>query len=281
MGNIFSGLEAMGLAGLSEVKIYEEEKVEPVKKQILEPQVHIVTEEELIFDKKMTCPVCDIEFKVKTVKSGKPKFLGADTDLRPKYVGIDSIKYDAIVCPDCGYAALSRFFSYMTSAQARLIKDNVSASFRGLPETGSVYTYEEAIARHQLALYNAIVKKAKSSERAYTCLKLAWLFRGMKENPPEDVKDIDNFKMECYKNELEMLKNAFEGFTVSRAKEDFPICGMDQWTFDYLLADLAARLGKYDIAAKLASSIIVARTANTKLKERARSLRDEIKDKIK
>lgn len=281
MGNIFSGLEAMGLAGLSEVKIYEEEKVEPVKKQALEPQVHIVTEEELIFDKKMTCPVCDIEFKVKTVKSGKPKFLGADSDLRPKYVGIDSIKYDAIVCPDCGYAALSRFFSYMTSAQAKLIKDNVSASFRGLRESGSVYTYEEAIARHQLALYNAIVKKAKNSERAYTCLKLAWLFRGMKENPPEDTKDIDNYKMECYKKELEMLKNAFEGFTVSRAKEDFPICGMDQWTFDYLLADLAARLGKYDIAAKLASSIIVARTANTKLKERARSLRDEIKDKIK
>lgn len=281
MGNIFSGLEAMGLQGLSEVKIYEEEKVEVAKKQALEPIVHTVTEEELIFDKKITCPVCDMEFKVKTVKSGKSKFLGADSDLRPKYVGIDSIKYDAIVCPDCGYAALSRFFSYMTSAQAKLIKDNVSASFRGLPESGSVYTYEEAIARHQLALYNTIVKKAKNSERAYTCLKIAWLFRGMKENPPEDTKDIDSFRKECYKNELEMLKNAFEGFTVSRAKEDFPICGMDQWTFDYLLADLAARLGKYDIAAKLASSIIVARTANTKLKDRARSLRDEIKDKIK
>ena len=78
-----------------------------------------------------------------------------------------------------------------------------------------------------------------------------------------------------------MLKNAFEGFMVSRAKEDFPICGMDQWTFDSLLADLAARLAKYDVASKLASSVIVARTANTKLKERARSLRDEIKDKIK
>lgn len=282
MGNIFSGLASMGLAGLSEVKIYEEEKTEtPVRTQSTEPQVHVVTEEELLFDKKITCPVCDMEFKVKTVKSGKPKFLGADSDLRPKYVGIDSIKYDAIVCPNCGYGALSRFFSYMTSAQAKLIKDNVSANFRGLPESGAVYTYEEAIARHQLALYNTIVKKGKNSEKAYTCLKIAWLYRGMKENPPEDTKDVDSFKRVCYKNELEMLANAFEGFMVSRSKEDFPICGMDQWTFDYLIADLAARLGKYDIAAKLASSIIVARTANTKLKERARSLRDEIKDKIK
>ena len=54
MGNIFSGLEAMGLQGLSEVKIYEEEKVEVAKKQALEPIVHTVTEEELIFDKKIT-----------------------------------------------------------------------------------------------------------------------------------------------------------------------------------------------------------------------------------
>ena len=60
-------------------------------------------------------------------------------------------------------------------------------------------------------------------------------------------------------------------------KEDFPICGMDECTFDYLLADLALKLGKYDIADKYASAVIVARTANTKLKERARSLRDIIK----
>ena len=78
-----------------------------------------------------------------------------------------------------------------------------------------------------------------------------------------------------------MIASAFEGFMVSRAKEDFPICGMDQWTFDYLLADLAARVGKYEIASKLATSIIVSRAAKTQLKERDRSLRDEIKDKIK
>ena len=68
---------------------------------------------------------------------------------------------------------------------------------------------------------------------------------------------------------------------VSRSKEDFPICGMDEATFDYLLADLAFRLGKYEISAKLASSVIVSRTATRKLKEKARDLRDIIKTKIK
>lgn len=277
MSDVFSGLESLGLTGLSKVKIYEEEKPEPVKEIAKEVTVPVVQEADFLFDKKILCPVCNQEFKAKTVKTGKPRLLGADSDLRPKYSGIDSIKYDAIVCPNCGYAALSRFFSYMTGAQAKLIKENVTSSFKGFSEKGDTYSYEDAIKRHKLALYNSIVKKSKNSERAYTCLKIAWLFRGMKENLPADTKDAAKVKEQCSKSELEMIESAFEGFSVSRSKEDFPICGMDECTFDYLLADLALKLGKLDIADKYASSVIVARTANTKLKERARSLRDIIK----
>ncbi len=278
---VFSGLESMGFAGLSNVKIYEEEKQETAAVKADKPVVPVVQESDFLFEKKMSCPVCDREFKTKTVKTGKPRLLGADSDLRPKYSGIDSIKYDAIVCPNCGYAALSRFFSYMTSAQAKLIRENVANGFKGIPKSGETYTYEEAINRHKLALYNSIVKKSKNSEKAYTCLKIAWLYRGMRENLPADTADIEAVKKQCLKNEQEMISNAFEGFSVSRAREDFPICGMDECTFDYLLADLAFKLGKYDTASKYASEVIVARTANTKLKERARNLRDEIKSKLK
>ncbi len=274
MSDIFSGLESMGLGGLDDVKIYDEEKKEGGKISAAAEAVHVVTESDFIFDKKIQCPVCDREFKAKTVKTGKPRLIGSDSDLRPKYSGIDSIKYDAIVCPHCGYAALSRYFGYMTTAQAHLIKENVSAKFKRLPETGDTYSYDEAINRHKLALFNSIVKKAKGSERAYTCLKLAWLYRGKKENLP--AADGAG-RRDCEKKELEMLNNAFEGLSVSRSKEDFPICGMDESTFDYLLADLAARVGKYDFAVKMASAVIVSRTANTKLKEKARDLRDRLK----
>ena len=57
-------------------------------------------ETDYIFDKTYVCPVCDNEFKSKTVKAGKVHLIGADTDLRPKYKGIDSLKYDAILCPE-------------------------------------------------------------------------------------------------------------------------------------------------------------------------------------
>lgn len=276
MSDIFSGLESMGLGGLKDMKIYEEDKKENPKGGSNAAAEHVVLESDYIFDKKIQCPVCDKEFKSKTVKTGKPRLIGSDSDLRPKYSGIDSIKYDAIVCPNCGYAALSRYFGYMTTAQANLIKENVSAKFKKLPENGDTYSYDEAINRHKLALFNSIVKKAKISERAYTCLKLAWLYRGKKENLPAGS---DAEQKECEKNEMEMLTNAFDGLSASRSKEDFPICGMDESTFDYLLADLAARVGNYDFATKMASAVIVSRTANTKLKEKARDLRDKIKNK--
>lgn len=279
MSDIFSGLESMGLGGLSGIDIYDDDKKESGNGGGKKTTEHVVTEADFIFDKKIQCPVCDHEFKSKTVKTGKPRLIGSDSDLRPKYSGIDSIKYDAIVCPNCGYAALSRYFGYMTSAQAQLIKDNVSSQFRKLPESGATYTYDEAINRHKLALLNAIVKKAHASEKAYTCLKIAWLYRGKRENLDSQLPDAEAIKKDCIQKEQEMISNAYEGFSSSRSKEDFPICGMDEATFDYLLADLATKLGKYDVAGRLASNIIVSRTANTKIKERARNLREDIKNK--
>lgn len=280
MGNLFSGLESMGLVGLSKVSIYDEEKKESknADQGVVVPKT--ISESDFIFDKNVQCPVCDKEFKSKTVKTGKPRLIGSDSDLRPKYSGIDSIKYDAIVCPHCGYAALSRFFGYMTSVQAKLIKDNISSQFDKLPETGITYTYDEAINRHKLALFNAIVKRAKISERAYTCLKIGWLYRGKKENLDTTLRDYNDQKADCEANEAEMIKNAYDGFVNSRAKEDFPICGMDEATFDYLLADLAARVGDYDSSMKFATAVIVSRTANVRLKEKARDLRDNIKGKV-
>lgn len=280
MGDIFSGLESMGLGNLSNVSIYDEEKKESHRGSESKPQEHVMTEADYLFDKKMQCPICNAEFKVKAVKTGKARLVGSDTDLRPKYAGIDSIKYDAIVCPKCGYAALSRFFSYMTSIQARFIREGISAHFQKLPETGDVYTYDEAISRYKLALLNSVVKKARNSERAYTCLKIAWLYRGKRENLPEDTPDYSTVKEDCEKKESEMINNAYEGFMTSRSKEDFPICGMDESTFDYLLADLARRIGKYDMAEKMAATVIMSRAANSKIKEKARDLRDEVKKKL-
>ena len=211
------------------------------------------------------------------VRTGKVKLIGSDNDLRPKYQHVDSLKYDAIVCPYCGYAALNRFYNYMTDTQAKLIKINISANFKGLKEGEDILTYDEAITRHKLALVNAVVKHAKASEKAYICLKLAWLFRGKAETLPADTPNLECVKKELAAQEKEYIVNAYEGFMEAFSKEPFPMCGMDETTMTYLTADLARQIGKYDEALRMIARVITARDANERIKSKARDMKDLIK----
>lgn len=279
MANLFDGLESMGLGKLSKVDVYESEEV-PKKDSDKSSEKHQVLETDFIFDKTYKCPVCDKEFKSKTVKTGKVKLVSADTDLRPKYQFVDSLKYDVVACPHCGYAALNRFFSYMTTVQARMIKENISASYKGGNTEGDILTYDDAITKHKLALLNTVVKKGKLSERAYTCLKTAWLIRGKRETLPEDTKDYNKVKEELVKQEQDFLLSAYEGFTEAFSKELFPMCGMDELTITYLLADLARRVGKYDESMRFVSKVIVSKEANERIKDKARQIKQMISEEI-
>lgn len=276
--SIFSGLESFGLGKLKNITIYEKQEKNEKQTDEEKKEQPKITEADILFDKTYTCPVCDSEFKAKTVRTGKIKLMSADTDLRPKYQLVDALKYDAIVCPRCGYAALNRFFTYMTSGQSKLIRENISVNFQGIEDNGEVYTYDDALARHKLALLNTIVKKGKTSERAYTCLKLAWIFRGKAENLPEDTENRETVLLELKKEEDELIKNAYEGFSQAFAKEQFPLCGMDESTATYLVADLARKSGCYDESKRWISRILTSRTANERIKTKARELKNMIKD---
>ncbi len=277
MANLFSGLEQFGLGNLSDMNIYDEKEKEDSAKAVAEVKPAFA-EEDIIFEKTHVCPVCDKEFKAKMVKSGKVKLLSLDTDLRPRYQLTDPLKYDAILCPNCGYAALNRFFKYVTYAQAVLIKKNISASFHGIRETGNILSYDDAITRHKLALVNAIVKKAKTSERAYTCLKTAWVIRGKAESLPQDTPDYEKVMEALEKEELEFVANAYDGFNEAFMKESFPMCGMDENTITLLVADLARKIKKYDEASRWISKVLIARDSNERIKAKAREIKEMIKE---
>ena len=274
---LFSGLEKMGLGKLNKLEVFEEDTAKKGAKKGEESQQASkpkVTEEDLLFDKSYTCPVCNNEFHSKMIRTGKVTLLSADTDLRPKYQLVDSLKYDALVCPSCGYAALSRFFKFMMPAQAKLIRENITKNFSGLPQTGGTYTYDDAILRHKLALANAIVKKAKNSEKAYTCLKMAWLFRGKRETLPKETKDYDKVVADLKKEEDDLLGKAYEGFMTAFSRESFPMCGMDEMTVTFLVAELARRTGKYEESGRWISKVLTSRSANERIKNKARDIKE-------
>ena len=280
MAGLLSGLEQFGLTNLENADLYEQPKKEEPE-QVEQKVDPVQLEKDYLFEKSYTCPVCDNEFKAKTVKMGKAKFLGSDMDLRPRYEHIDMLKYDILLCPKCGYAALGRFFKYLTSMQVKQIKENISASFKEIKDEDDIYTYEKALGRYKLALANAIVKKGKASEKAYICLKAAWLLRGMKENLDESAADYKQKKAECEKSEMEFLKNAMDGCMTAKSSEGYPMCGMDEETVDYLIAVLAMQFGKYDISSKLIASILTSKDANSRMKDKARDVKEILVERIK
>ena len=274
MSNLLSGLEALGLKDVSDLDVYEdvETKAKREKKEVAGAEMHEKTEIDYLFEKTFTCPVCDEEFKSSAVRTGKAKLVGTDTDLRPRYQGVDPLKYDAIVCPRCGYAGVNRFFSVITTPQAKLVLEHISKKFNATLKLEGVHTYDDAILFHRLALASAVVKRGKLSERAYTCLKTAWLIRAKQEDESTDEKEKEELKSQ----EVEFLNSAYDGFTEAMSKETFPICGMDENTMFCMLADIGRRVGHYEEAGRLISRVIVSRTAPERIKNKAREIKDLI-----
>lgn len=237
-------------------------------------------EEDYLFEKTHTCPICGKEFKEPTVRSSKVRLVGSDQDLRPRYAQLELLKYDIVLCPACGYTALARFFDTVTQVQKKNIKEKICANFTAKIEPKSVYTYDEALWRYRMALANAVVKGTKASEKAYICLKTAWLLRSKAEHLSEELPDYEVQKKQCGEQETEMLRNALDGFIEARASEDYPMCGMDESTVDYLIAVTAVRFERYDVASRLVVEVIHS-TDNPRMKDRARDLKDLIGTKMK
>lgn len=274
MVGLLSGLSEIGLGGLENMEVYEQPEDKEAEKQAEEkPEVK---EETFLFDKSYECPVCYQGFKAKTVRSGKLRSLGTDRDLRPLYDQMEPLKYDVVICPHCGYAALTRFFGGLTAGQIKAIKENISANFHPVKEEKETYTYEEALYRYKLCLANTIVKHGKVSEKAYICLKAGWLLRSMGENLDPAVEDYNKKMQEIKEQEKDFLKNALDGLITARQTESYPICGMDEVTLEYLIAVLAMEFEKYDISSRLIYNILNTPTVNNRIKDKAREVKDEL-----
>lgn len=287
MSDLLSGMEKYGFKDVNLDSIFEDDKPKTVARTAEEKTVEAPKEEDFLLDKGVRCPICDTVFKSRMVKSGRARRLESDRDLRPRFEYIDTIKYDVSSCPKCGYTAINRYFPHLSSAQMKLIREEVCTKFK--PEKGMAdklsYTYDEAIERYKLALINTIAKKGKASEKAYECLKIAWLYRGKKEeiqaansNPSEEVKaEI----LKCEQTETAFYTQALDGFLKAMTSESYPMCGMEQNTVDFLIANMAFNLKRYDLASKFVSALLVSKTTSKTIKDKALTLKEEIISEIK
>lgn len=215
--------------------------------------------ENVLYDKTYTCPICEKKFKSKTIKSGKNRLLNTDIDLKPNYETTNPLLYDCIVCNNCGYAALSKNFEKVSFTQIKLIKEQISSQYK--PRTYPQYiNEEEAIIKYKLVLLSALTKKSKNGEIGYICLKIAWLYRGLKDE----------------KNEIRFLKYVLEKFEATYNNETFPIFELDELTIAYIIATISLRLKDYEKATKWISFVILDRNVPARLKSKAIDLKELI-----
>lgn len=278
--NLFAGLEKFGLKTDSTAGLFEEEEKEAHHSDDSKKEA-VPDESNFLLDKTVCCTVCDKTFKTKTVTS-RVKRLEPDFDLRPHYEYIDTLKYNVKSCPYCGYTALSRYFEHLSSMQIKLVKEQVSVNFKADKNVEPrLLDYDEAIERYKLALFCSIVKKAKNSEKAYTCLNLAWLYRGKYETLDADDSTLEQQRKECKEQEEAFYLQAYEGLNKAMAAENYPICGMDECTMDYLIAAMAYHFKKYDVTSKCLARIMQSPAASKKMKDRAYELKEKVVMEIK
>lgn len=274
---LFSGLEQFGLGKYSDAKLMEQKNTDKDGKDLEVKNTPKVREEDVLYDKRYTCPVCDIGFTSKTVRAGKIKLVSKDTDLRAIYEVADPHKYDVVACENCGYSALGRYFGKLSTRQMRDIRDQVGTNFKGISNDKELFTYDDAILRYKLALVCSIVKHAKNSEKGYTSLKMAWVIRGKRLS----LDPKDTTIKQLYEEEMECITNAYACFIEALATEMLPIAGMDESTIKYLMAELARKLKKYDESAKLLGEVLTSKATPARLKEEALNVKELLKDDIK
>ena len=281
--NLLAGLEKFGLSTNGELDITKEGKATDKKAVVdqKEPE-KVMKEADFLLEKVVQCPVCDRKFKTLTVKTGKAKRLEPDDDLRPKFQGVDTIKYDVASCPFCGYSASHKDFEHLSSTQIKWIKEGVSQNFKSTKDISfPEYTYDQAVDRYKLALVCAMTKKAKLSEKSYLCLKIAWLRRTqyelIKDDTPEALASKKNIKTEWDG----FYRQAYEGFVKASETETPPFAGIDTNTLDFMLANMAMYFRDYSTASKLVSRLLTSSGTSSRIKDKCFDMKENIVAEVK
>lgn len=220
--------------------------------------------DEYVYAKQFTCPVCQASFASILARDSKLRFMSVEYDLRPVFTPIEPMFYDLVLCETCGWCAPKESFAApLKERQQDAVGDKITANFKKVPYPKEP-SVDEAIGRYKHALLCAEAKNGPIGERAYLYMKLTWLYR------------VKGGELE---NEKAAAKAALESFTKSISEDDFPVAGLEEHTVFYLISAFSTFLGDYKNALASLSRIITNDKASKRLKDRARDLKDMIKEK--
>lgn len=255
--NIFSGLENLGFKDVEKVNLYsdsDKKEEQAIKEAPKNDPLNF------LYKKEIQCPVCSTTFKAISTKVNGPRKVKTQSDFFIEYAVVNPYFYDVWLCPTCGYATLKVDFNKISDLQRDKINKTIRPKWKN-HKYPDVYDEDIAIERYKIALLNYLAMDGKSSSKAFTCLKIAWMYR---------LKGDSN-------QELGFLTQALRGFDDAYFHEKFPIYGMDKYTMLYLLGELNRRLGNDVEALRYFGEVVTTPGVSPKIKELARDQKDVIK----
>ena len=235
-------------------------------------------EKKYTYTKKIKCTNCGTKFDDVRVMNSKLRRKEPDMDLRPRFQFIDTLKYGVTSCPYCGFSASVKNFENLNAIQQKKIREKVTSQFmQRQPLQGETIDYATAMGQYELALVCAMIMEIPLSEQAYLCLQLSWLIRGRLEEADAEpgILEEEGYKQLKGKEER-YYRQAYDSLSKAFSQEDFPICGMDQATFCYLLAVMSFHFKEYDLATRYCGNVVQEKGVSAKLKDKALMLKDEI-----
>ncbi len=235
-------------------------------------------EKKYTYAKKINCTNCGAQFPDLRLLNSKLRRKEPDMDLRPRFQFVDSLKYGVTSCPFCGFSAPIKNFEHLSSLQQKRIREKITSQFmQREPLSGETIDYATAMGQYELALVCAMVMEVPLSEQAHLCLQLSWLIRGrLEEADAEPGLLEDDLYKQLQEKEERYYRQAYDSLSKAFTQEDFPICGMDQSTFDYLLAVMSFHFKEYDLAVRYCGNVVQEKGVSAKLKDKALMLKDEI-----
>lgn len=275
--NLFSDLEGLGFSTVDEDNVIR--KAKTPQNSIKRKVIHNKLRSDILYAKKVVCPVCGNSFETSVVKTGRVRFIKSDRDLCPRYVGFNPILYDVTSCTNCGYTNLNNSFSKIADAQIAVVKTEIAAKYKSKKYLLNL-DIKTGIERYKMALLTAMVTNANNGKRAYICLKISWLYKFWIEEI-EELEELESKDKQLLEN-LQLQKQgfvskAYEGFTRAYESERFPIMGMERETLEYLIAELAFELEQMQESRKWLSKLLNYKTLSRNMKDKAYDLQQDIK----